>query len=535
MCRASLGLIVAVMALAIPGTAAAAPVVTEFNAGFSNDNGAWDIVAGPDGNLWFTEEKADSIGRITPAGTVTEFTANLTEGKPQGITAGPDGNLWFTEFGGSGAIGKITTAGVITEYTTGLSSKPNDIASGPDGNLWFTQKSPAGIGKIDPTSGAITEFTTGLSGGSDPSGIAAGPDGNLWFTENADPGGIGNIDPVTETITEFPTPTVGSEPLDIAAGPDGNLWFTEFDDPGAIGRITPSGAITEFTAGLTNDAEPTGIAPGPDGALWFTGSADSGLIGRITTGGSISEYTDGLTDDREPWRIAAGPDGAMWFTENGDPGRIARVTGLDTGGGSPDPGGDDWNPPPGGSVFPPALVPELGSSVVLRPARGIVRIRRRGASAFVPMAAGAELPVGSEVDARRGVIALTSALPKGTTQTGRFGGGRFLIRQPARSRGRVDLHLRGRVCARRASGSGAFSAARRRSARRLWGRDRGGRFRTHGRNSHATVRGTRWLVEDRCRGTLTRVTSGSVVVRDVVRRKRVVVRAGKAYLARSRR
>src|SRR3712207_6890811 len=40
-----------------------------------------------------------------------------------------------------------------------------------------------------------------------------------------------------------------------------------------------------------------------------------------------------------------------------------------------------------------------------------------------------------------------------------------------------------------------------RSARRLWGRDKGGRFRTHGKNSHATVRGTRWLVEDRCDGT----------------------------------
>ena len=30
------------------------------------------ITAGPDGNLWFTEAAA-TIGRITPAGTVTEF------------------------------------------------------------------------------------------------------------------------------------------------------------------------------------------------------------------------------------------------------------------------------------------------------------------------------------------------------------------------------------------------------------------------------------------------------------------------------
>ena len=68
--------------------------------------------------------------------------------------------------------------------------------------------------------------------------------------------------------------------------------------------------------------------------------------------------------------------------------------------------------------------------------------------------------------------------------------------------------------------------------RRLWGRDSGGRFRTHGRHSHATVRGTRWLTEDRCQGTLTRVTEGSVLVRDTVRRRTVVVRAGGHYFAR---
>jgi hypothetical protein len=46
------------------------------------------------------------------------------------------------------------------------------------------------------------------------------------------------------------------------------------------------------------------------------------------------------------------------------------------------------------------------------------------------------------------------------------------------------------------------------------------------------VRGTRWLTEDRCGGTFTRVTNGAVVVRDTVRRRSVVVRAGNHYLAR---
>ena len=37
---------------------------------------------------------------------------------PWGITPGPDGNLWFTE-NGAGKIGRITTGGVITEFSLG--------------------------------------------------------------------------------------------------------------------------------------------------------------------------------------------------------------------------------------------------------------------------------------------------------------------------------------------------------------------------------------------------------------------------------
>ena len=137
----------------------------------------------------------------------------------------------------------------------------------------------------------------------------------------------------------------------------------------------------------------------------------------------------------------------------------------------------------------------------------------------------------------RGSVALTSVLPSGDTQTGRFGGGAFKVRQGRR--GYIDLYLRGKPCPRRAKDRAASGFCHRqriapRQGRRLFGRDRGGRFRTHGRNSHATVRGTRWMVEDRCNGTLTRVSEGAVVVRDFAKKKRVLVKAGHSYLARPR-
>jgi 2-polyprenyl-3-methyl-5-hydroxy-6-metoxy-1,4-benzoquinol methylase len=72
----------------------------------------------------------------------------------------------------------------------------------------------------------------------------------------------------------------------------------------------------------------------------------------------------------------------------------------------------------------------------------------------------------------------------------------------------------------------------RRSVRRLRS-SATGRFRTRGRNSSATVRGTIWTTTDRCDGTLTTVKRGKVDVRDFRRKKTILVRAGKSYLAKA--
>ncbi len=253
-----------------------------------------------------------SVGR---GQAITEFAILSANARPVEITAGPDGNLWFTdEFGNK--IGRITTAGVITEFPTPSAvSEPHGIAAGPDGNLWFTELAGRKIGRITPA-GAVTEFPISTASG-ELVGITAGPDGNLWVTGF----GGGKIERITPAgaVTEFPISTAASAPYGIAAGPDGNLWFTELG--GKIGRITPAGAVTEFPIS-TAISQPVGIAAGPDGNLWFT-EAGANNIGRITTGGVITEFSI-PTASSEPVGIAAGPDGALWFTENN--GKIGRIT-----------------------------------------------------------------------------------------------------------------------------------------------------------------------------------------------------------------
>ena len=80
-----------------------------------------------DGKLWFTEPGVYKIGSISIDGVVTEYSATPAV-VPQQIVAGPDGALWFTD--ASGGIGRITTQGVVTEYLLGnRNSLPFGITS----------------------------------------------------------------------------------------------------------------------------------------------------------------------------------------------------------------------------------------------------------------------------------------------------------------------------------------------------------------------------------------------------------------------
>ena len=159
---------------------------------------------------------------------------------------------------------------------------------------------------------------------------------------------------------------------------------------------------------------------------------------------------------------------------------------------------------------------------------------------FIPLRAARQVPVGSLLDTRRGNARLTSARDsKGAAQSGEFISGVFQVLQSRSSRGLTELRLKGSSFSRcpkskRGKGAGA-SRLRRRSIRRRLRGNANGRFRTRGRYSAATVRGTIWTTTDRCDGTLTTVKRGKVAVRDFARKKTITLRTGKRYLAKARR
>ena len=142
------------------------------------------------GNIWFTEENPDVIGRYSVDGTFSQFT--LPSGNHifwrESMTADSNGDVWFTRSTGSGQsegmIDRITPNGEVTEYpiAEGFVNFMG-LTTGPDGNLWFTLEDANAsgdgfaVGKLTPQ-GTVSLFPIdGL-----PGGITTGPDGAIWFT-----------------------------------------------------------------------------------------------------------------------------------------------------------------------------------------------------------------------------------------------------------------------------------------------------------------------------------------------------------------
>jgi hypothetical protein len=176
----------------------------------------------------------------------------------------------------------------------------------------------------------------------------------------------------------------------------------------------------------------------------------------------------------------------------------------------------------------PGSTPKLAKTLGLRGA----------AAGFVPLKRAAEVPLGSTLDTTRGKVGLFTSRGVGKPlNEGNFNGGRFQVSQ-GRKNPLTTLSMAGpalKACNTRVPSGGArkpalVTAAKRK--RRLFSSVHG-RFRTRGRNSSATVRGTQWTMTDTCAGTLTSVKQGTVTVRDFRLKKNHRVRAGHKYFARA--
>ena len=91
------------------------------------------------------------MGRIALDGTIVEFPVSTPNASLRGVTVGADGDLWFTE-NFANKIGRMAPDGaVVGEYDIPTAeSAARCITAMSDGRLFFTQYDAGLIGEIIP-------------------------------------------------------------------------------------------------------------------------------------------------------------------------------------------------------------------------------------------------------------------------------------------------------------------------------------------------------------------------------------------------
>jgi hypothetical protein len=302
---------------------------------------------------------------------------------------------------------------------------------------------------------------------------------------------------------------------------------------GAVAAGTPVQQLTAARAGTSWSATPAAL---PDGQ--YTAQATDAGVGGLNGVSSPVTFT-----------VATSPVTNPGGGTTAGAGTSTQAVGDRDGDGIPDnlDDNDGSRPPiPGKSVDVRVV---SGEVFIKYPAGGSGR-SAGPSKGFVPLKGAANIPMGSQLDTTTGRVALTSAADTGgaKTQTADFYQGIFAVKQavpkttPKKPAPLItDLALKGASASTCAPLKGARSAevdAKKKGPKgvlgKLWGNGKG-KFRTSGKYSSATVRGTIWLTQDECDGTLTKVTRGVVQVRDFNRKKTVTVNAGHSYLARAQR
>jgi sugar lactone lactonase YvrE len=445
-----------------------------------------------DALVYWTNYSTNTIGRANLDGTGANQAFIAGVSGPVGIAV--DGaHIYWANYGGTGTIGRanLDGSGVDQGFVAG--------ASGPAGmavdaaHVYWTNYSGGTIGRANlDGSAADQSFIPGISS---PEGITVDGAHVYWVNSGTSSIGRANLDGSAPDPNFIPgsSGTWGELAVDAA-----HIYWTN-PSTNTVGRanLDGTGVNQSFIAGSLN---PYGIAV--DGAHLYWGNFGNNTIGRANL--------DGSAPDQAFIGDAGGPAGLA----------VNAVAGA-------------VSPPP-----PPP--PVLGRTINVSLRSGRVLVKTPGAKRFFPLTGDQQVVIGTEFDTSRGRLNLCSARDaSGSPQCADVYEGSFRTAQSRSAGGLTDLILTGgnfRTCKHGRGARRAVSAARgrrkARSVRHLWGNGRGN-FRTVGRYSAATVRGTSWVTNDRCDGTLTRVRTGSVSVRDLKRKRTVVVRAGRSYLARA--
>lgn len=296
-----------------------------------------DPAVAPDGSVWYTAQRANTIGRFDPAAQqFKEFPLPTPSSGPHGLQADKDGNIWYTG-NAAGLIGKVDPkTGQVTEYKmpNPKARDPHTIAILRDGRIFFTVQAGNFIGTLDPKApNGNIRLVESPTVNSRPYGVRLDSKGVPYFDEfNSNK--IGRADPQTLIVTEFTLPAADARPRRIAIGKDDTVWYGDYAR-GYLGHLDPkTGKVEEFPSPGGSGSRPYAIDVTADGAIWYVETGDDTKNVLVRFNPDTKKF---LT-----WPIPSGggtvrnmeidKNGNLWLALSGV-GKIARVT-IKTGTGT---------------------------------------------------------------------------------------------------------------------------------------------------------------------------------------------------------
>ncbi|MGN6869513.1 MAG: beta strand repeat-containing protein [Solirubrobacteraceae bacterium] len=449
---------------------------------------------GQDPAARYTVNTDSTITAIAPAGSAG--TVDITVTTAGGTSATSPGDEYtyvappvVTSI--SPTAGPATGGTSVTITGTGFANATAVKFSGT-GATSFTVNSRTSISTVAPAGTGTVDVTVTTPGGTSATGAA---------------------DQFTYTISS-PPPPPPSPPPGPSGGPSGGAPTVSGGAPssqssaGATvgGSVNPEGLAT--TAYFQYGLDPSFRGPGASTDLYDQSTAPQQLAAG-STAQPVSAALTGLVP------------GALYHV---------RLVAANSAGTT---FGPDQTFTTAQAAAPPA--PIVGQTENAQPISGTVFIRT-ASGAFVRLTGAQQIPSGATVDALHGTLKLVAAVGKGKTEHGTFGGAIFKLAQS--HQGLTTLTLLNDAF----KGAPSFAICKAHKAvdatiassktLQLLKASAHGKFRTSGRYSAATVRGTIWTVADRCDGTLTHDITDSVAVTDFVRHKTIILHAGQSYLAK---
>ena len=361
--------------------------------------------------------------------------------------------------------------------------------------------------------------------------ITSGPSGTI-FTDSATFTFVSPLDGGFQCRLDGGSWSACSSPKAYSSLADGPHTFAVRALNGA-GHPDPTPTVATFTV-LTQPPETT-ITSGPSGTI-ATDAATFAFESSQPGGFQCRLDSQGEGD----WHPCDSPHS---YSSLADGAHVFEARAVNTAGKTdPTPAAAsftvDTPEPLQATVDPGPPKPVAGKTFNLEPLEGTVQLQCPGEDEQHRLTSFKQVPVGCLVNTRNGVVNLTASKgSSGALQDAHFWGGVFVVSQEEGDNQEVDLKLAGRrMCERRGAGRKGGARLSRRTGqrgRKLWGSGKGN-YKTSGSYGSATVRGTTWLVVDRCdSSTLFKVAEGTVSVRDFVKGKSLTLTTGEQYAAKA--